>query len=185
MAKWIQTSLEEKGIKIEDGAVTELVSRVGGSLAQTEKELEKLSSYSASITVEDVQNMSQDRSTHKTFELASLVTRGDVKNALYVLHKLIDQGESIQLILASLAWQMRKLVELSRRIEEGGNPFQSATSLGIKFNAYEFINALKGTSSRKLEEKHSLILEADLALKSTQLNEAAVVDTLIVKLCKR
>lgn len=185
LIKFAQASFSEKGAKIVDRALEELVTRQQNSLRQLEQEIEKLSSFSKMVTLDDVLALSQDESVSKVFELATHTSKSDKERALATLHKLLDQGESIQMILATLAWQFRKMTELSRSIKQGAQPYAAATSLGIKFNAYDFINAVKGISTRMLEKKIQHILDADILLKSSQIDQVAIMDTLIIKLCNK
>ena len=187
--RYIKAILNQENIGISSDAVDLFCSMVGNNLHEVHTELDKLVTYLGSATlvdVKDVQAVVSRGRAENVFELGNAVGRGDVATALTLVGRLSAAGEAPLKILSLLVrhfrqlWKVRELQVKKRPNKEiakvAGVPFFVVDGLiqqGKKFSRLDFVRA------------HELFLEADLAMKSSGADAAALLENLILNLVKR
>jgi DNA polymerase-3 subunit delta len=204
-------TLSAAGKKIEAEALSLLLERTGFNLWALKAQLEKIISFvgeESLLTMEQVESMSDQFREEALYELNNSVAERDCKVALQVLNRLLDQNYHPLQILASLATEVRRLLLARQFIEdhlsgsldpsisygsfqktvlpivkeqtEKGSPLGSMHPFAlhktlVRSRAYQtadLINALQH------------LFRADLTLKSSGISERAVMESLIIWLCR-
>ena len=206
-----EETLSAAGKKIESEALSLLLERTGFNLWALKSQLEKIISFvgeESIVTLEQAESMSDQFREEALYELNNAVSEGDCEAALQVLNRLLDQNYHPLQLLASLATEVRRLLlarefikdhlagSLDRSISyarfqktvlptvkektEKGSPLRSMHPFAlhktlVRSRAYEsadLINALQH------------LFRADLTLKSSGVSERAVMESLIMNLCR-
>jgi DNA polymerase-3 subunit delta len=206
-----EETLSAAGKKIESEALSLLMERTGFNLWALKTQLEKIISFvgeESVVTLEQAESMSDQFREEALYALNNAVTERDCEAALQVLNRLLDQNYHPLQVLASLATEVRRLLVAREFIEdhlagsldpslsygsfqktvlpivkeksEKGSPLASLHPFAlhktlVRSRAYEttdLINAMQH------------LFQADLTLKSSGISERAVMESLIMRLCR-
>jgi len=206
-----EETLSAAGKKIEPEALSLLLERTGFNLWALKTQLEKIISFVGAgsvVTLEQTESMSDQFREEALYELNNAVTGRECETALQVLNRLLDQNYHPLQVLASLATEVRRLLLAREFIQdhlagsldpsisygsfqktvlpivkektEKGSPLGSMHPFAlhktlVRSRAYQtadLINALQH------------LFRADLTLKSSGITERAVMESLIIRLCR-
>ena len=185
---WIANRAQIEGAQIEEQAVQMLAETVGSDLPVVASELRKLALAAAgrSITAEDVDRMVSYAQESNIFASVDAIVEGRVSEALGLVHGLLEGGSPTGYIMTMIARQVRLLIlameigarrlstgEASQRLRLSGYPLRKTL-----FQADRF-------SMERLVEIHRMLLEADLAMKSTGGDDELILDTLIADIASQ
>ena len=185
---WIANRAQIEGAQIEERAVQLLAETVGSDLPVIASELRKLALVAAgrAITAEDVDRMVSYAQESNIFASVDAIVEGRVSEALGLVHGLLEGGSPTGYIMTMIARQVRLLIlakeigarrlstgEASQRLRLSGYPLRKTL-----FQADRF-------SMERLVEIHRMLLEADLAMKSTGGDDELILDTLIADIASQ
>ena len=113
---WIQQRCRAQGLNIDGDCAQLLADRVEGNLLAAVQEIEKLKLLSGDTHLSEQQILGgvADSARYDTFGLIDAVLEGKAPRALKILHGLKAEGVDAIVILGSLTWEVRKLLELGR-----------------------------------------------------------------------
>ncbi len=187
---WIINRAKMHGAEIEPAAAELLGRLVGSELRTLNSEIEKLILYAGnrrSISRADVELLVPYTEESEDFGLTNAIGQRNAPRAYDQLHKMLDEGKHALAILASIAGQVRGLLEIKDMAERGLSPQEIAQRKGWK-NDYAVKMRLKEAanfSSARLEEILEMLLAIDLDLKTGKIESRLALDTLIARLCVR
>lgn len=188
LTAWISNRVKVYGKQITLEATSLLVENIGNNLFLLDRHLEKLSISIGSrkrIEREDVEELVGVDRLRDVFELTGAVARRDLPRALKVLDQLLKAGEEPVRLIPLLTWQMRRLWQ-AKRLLKGGED-REALFYGLKV-PYRYVDDLvsqtKLFSEEDLEKDYHFLLEADLAGKTSSIDNKLLLEGLIFKLCK-
>src|SRR3989338_8088645 len=95
---------------------------MGNDLWKLNTEIQKLIQYAddKKITPQNIETLGQGSSiTSSIFKLTDALGQKKTKEALSILHQLIDQGEELPMIFAMMARQFRLIIEV-RELQNKG-----------------------------------------------------------------
>lgn len=113
---WVTTRARLMGLELTPGAVSELAAAAIESdrvdADRVERELAKLGAYAGGkrIEADDVKALVAGAIESDVFKLTDAVVRKDSREAVRLLHGLLEGGQVPQQILALLLWQFRVLL---------------------------------------------------------------------------
>ncbi len=192
----------ERGVQVEDEAVTFLVDAIGDSVDALTLEVEKLSDHagdSRRVTLDDAQAMVRRLRGHKYWDLADAAVRRDARQSLVILSRmfdsLVDSKTKVNaaglplVLLAVLAGRFEQLAavhqasdqrleELSLSLQSGPKPVNLWLLRKLRGEAQEF-------TPSELENILSMMNEVDGRLKSTSHSPRILLESLIVTICTR
>lgn len=185
---WIANRAQSEGAQIEERAIQTLAETIGSDLPVIASELRKLALVAAgrAITAEDVDGMVSYAQESNIFASVDAIVEGRVSEALGLVHGLLEGGSPTGYIITMIARQVRLLIlakeigarrlstgEASQRLRLSGYPLRKTL-----FQADRF-------SMERLMEIHRMLLEADLAMKSTGADDELILDTLIADIASQ
>jgi DNA polymerase III subunit delta len=159
----------------------------GEDLGLLEQELAKLSAFvgdRSTIEADDVRTLVGGWRTETTWAIAGALRRGRTGEALDLLDKLLNAGESAHKITAGLTFVFRKLAQAVERVREGSPLDVAVREAGVfprevgESSAY-----LKRLGRPEALRLYSRLLQADVNLKGgLTIDERAILETLVVTL---
>jgi DNA polymerase-3 subunit delta len=185
---WLRSQFEKRGKRIDPEALQMLMDRVGRELRDLEDAVERLSLFASAkdtIEVEDLSEVVVPAAEQPIFELVDAVADRRRDLSLYLLNRLLRQGESPERIFSLLLRQFRLIARcksLSAEHEYGA----IASELGIPpFLVGKCIQQSRKYSSERLRESLGEFKRAQIELHSSgYITEPAysahVLETLIV-----
>jgi len=186
---WIERRVKSKGGQIEPQAITALANVIPDDLRRLDHEIEKLILYvnqARPITLADVELLCPYTADSETFAMANAIGRGDLQSAQNQLHKRLEEGQTPLAILGGIAGQFRGLLEVKSMAAWGMTPAQIAEAKGWRsdYAARMRLREAGHFSRAQLIQIFNILLEADLAVKTGQIDQILVLDTLITRLCR-
>jgi DNA polymerase-3 subunit delta len=206
-----EETLSAAGKKIEPEALSLLLERTGFNLWALKTQLEKIISFvgeESLVTLEQVESMSDHFREEALYELNNAVSERDCQAALQVLNRLLDQNYHPLQVLASLATEVRRLLLAREFIEDNlaGNldpnisygSFQKTVLPTVKektekgsplgsmhpFALHKTLVRSRAHQTADLIDALQHLFRADLTLKSSGISERAVMESLIMNLCR-
>lgn len=183
LSKWCQSRHQKK---IASDAVQLLVEQVEPDLGLLEQELGKLAVYVGerdTITAKDVDTLVAHNRSSTVWVMLDALAAGQPGTAFSTLQHLIEQGEDPQGLFAGMAWQLRKMAQTHRLLQDGASLQGAMAQSGMPpFKAQSVQQHLRHLGS-KSDKLFDWLLEAEVALKSSgQMGPAAVLERLLVRL---
>lgn len=115
LKKWIQNK-----VKINPDALELLVNFVGNNLWQMNNEINKLLNYKEGgiVEKENVELLVKPNIENDIFLTIDALAQKNKKQALFLFHKHIDNGENVLYLLSMIAYQFRNLLIIKELIDK-------------------------------------------------------------------
>lgn len=184
----IKLELRRLSKSMDPGAVEKFLERRGGGVSGLRQELEKLAAFVGTrerIRAADVEALVPDQGRSRGFDLVDRIAEGRPGPALQTLHRLLRQGEPVPRLIGGLAWQIRKMVDVKRRMLAGEPAVSACRSAGIRFRAAEFARRVSGIPLETLLACHDRLLQADRTLKTSGGVGGPVLEIMVADLAVR
>lgn len=185
---FVRGEARARGVTLQPDALTMVVDEIGAELGQLADAVERLAMYAGErkqITAEDVDKVVATTRQRNVFELANAVGAGDRAHALAVLSSMLGARESGVRIVAMLARHLRQLWITSELLERTRDKFEIAGALGIPpFFADDIIRQARNIDAPRAKRMHAALFKADKDLKSSRLDDARLLEALILELTR-
>ena len=184
LRQWIQARAEKQQVSIEPRAVATLAEAVGTNLRVLDLELQKLSlrCWGRTAAVQDVEELVAYAKEASIFAAVDAVIEGRPSVAIPLVHQLLDSGRSATYVLSMIARQVRLLL-LAKDLKAQG---VSAGQIGgrLSLSGYPLRKTLEQEgrlSHASLREIHRKLLEADVSIKTGELDDQLALDLLLAE----
>lgn len=185
---FVRGEAKARGVTLAPDALTMIVDEIGAELGQLADAVERLAIYVGErkqVTAEDVDKVVATTRQRNVFELANAVGAGDRAHALAVLSSMLGARESGVRIVAMLARHLRQLWITSELLERTRDKFEIAGALGIPpFFADDIIRQARNIDAARAKRMHAALFKADKDLKSSRLDDARLLEALILELTR-
>lgn len=186
-AGWVQGEARGMKIPLAAGAAQRIAEAVGPDMARLAAALEQLSLYAGpgnKVTPRHVEELLDQTRERNVFELVNAVGRGQRREALVVLGRMLEAREPGLRILAMLTRHMRQLWTVKEMISDGSRQDAMARKLGIHpFFVKDMVKQAGRVKPRTLRNMHRALFRTDRALKSSKLPDALIMQKLVLELC--
>ena len=190
LQRYLAQEAGKSGCVMERPAQRKLLEYTGPDMTALHTEMEKLCAYAlgsggTEVTVEMVEELVAKSSETTVFLMAGALVAGRYDEAYRLLDLLFYQREDPVSIASALAASYLDMVRVRAALENGGT-FAAAAQYG-DYKRKEFVleraqRNVRGVSQQVLRESVHLLVEADLALKSSRMDQRLVLEELIAKL---
>ena len=191
--RWVVTTAQEAGTRIDPDAARELVDSLGADMMMISSEIEKLLLYTLGrgrITLGDVETMVLGAKQRSLYELTDAISSRNAVRALGLLHGLLnssDAGEDAAIgHLYMLARTFRQMLVIFEKNVRDQRAIWQALWQGFRippFAADDLIRqARRYKSRRELTRALRLIARADLELRSSPPDKRLVLERLVYDL---
>ena len=185
---WIVQRVRSLEAAIEPDAVDLLARLVGSDLRTLNSEIEKLTLYvgdARPIQKQDVDLLVPYTEEAENFGLTNALGQRNAQWAYDQLRKQLDEGRHPMSLLASIAAQVRGLLEVKDMAERGLSPPEIARLKGWRsdYAAKMRLKEAANFSMARLEEILEMLLEMDLAIKTGRIDSLLALDMLVARLC--
>jgi DNA polymerase III subunit delta len=179
----------QASLAIDEAALDLLVESLGGDVARTAMEIEKLSLFTAAgrpVTLDDIAALVPDARSATIFALVSALGRRDRARGLQILDTLCREGEYLPLALAFLSTQFRLALvskesglrspqQIQGHFARSGVPMWSS-------RAEQVFQTVSKFSTNQLERGMKLIFAADRDLRSARPDDRIVMERFVLEL---
>ena len=182
LVSWIRDRAQQLGGSIDNTAINVLIDRVGNDQWQLEQEIQKLTNFNSTITKENIEQLVVPNIDQSVFMMIDAIVRKDAKKASEIYTNLVTQGEPDQKILGAITYQYRMLVLAKDNV---GKSSSWQKELGVSpYAATKAQNLIKNIEMSKLKDAYQSIVDADMAIKTGELDSHDALRDLILKLSR-
>lgn len=172
--------------KLQPDSAQMLVEQVEPELGLLDQELAKLAVYAMdrdAITTKDVDDLVTRNRSSTVWIMLDALAANQPASAVSTFHRLIEQGEDPMALFAGMTWQLRKMAQTHRLLQDGLSLQGAVAQAGLPpFKAQSVQQHLKLLAG-KSDKLADLLMQAEIALKSSgQLTPAAIVERLLLQL---
>jgi len=189
LSTWIEQRIVASGCRITADAVAALIQRVGNDLRLLANEIDKLVTFVGSepaIEVESLTALTDDIREMSAFELARLLSAGDLAEALRAWGKFASSGEYPGLALGAILHHVRQLWRIKLAQHTSASPERLARELNIPaFTVRRLSAQAAAIEPKQLRQWLEALMEADQTLKRSGLPPQSVFERLILRFCVR
>lgn len=189
----VRSSLKAEGMGITSDALGWLTDHLGGDRAQTRREIEKLIVYAGAsssggetmITEDDVLACVGDNAAMGLDDLIYAIGDGDQTTAQRVYGRLVAEAVSPISTLTSVVRHFMRLHETRGRLADGKSMEQATASLRppVFFkHKRRFQSQANKWSEKLITRSLQILMEAELAAKSTDMPTTAVVERALIQI---
>jgi DNA polymerase-3 subunit delta len=197
-ARWVIARTKAKGGEISPQAAQLLASKISAGsgdraqadadarqyLLKLDSELDKLVSYALGRRIEsrDVELLVQGEESTDIFKFIDAISARDAEAASRAVRGLLARGEPPLVVLSHLARQTRLLIQTKEH--PNLSPEKLAQTIGVHpFVARKLSQQANRFSIDELERTHIALLQADLAIKTGNLDDVTALDLLVAQWC--
>ena len=175
--QWIQERANHYQIAIEPSAIRFLGDSIGSNTRLLVNELHKLNIYcrDQKITKFDVELL-----VASIFQIIDSILERNLNSAISKSHMILDQGADIGLIVFMLARQIRLIILTKYLKKKNISKLQYSSRLGV--HGYALEKTIKQEllfTEIQLDQIQNKILEIEILVKSSNLNQRLLTDRLI------
>ncbi len=184
--RWISQQVKEKGGRIEAGAINLLAIFVGNDLRLLDQEMEKLLTYTGgerAIGEGDVQLLVSYVREADIFQMVDALGKRDSREAMRLLHRLLEDGQPPLYLLHMIIRQFRILLRVKELLGKGTSAADIRALLGLHpFVAEKMMKQAPNFSIAQLEAIYHRLLEIDSAVKTGSIEPRLALDVFVTEL---
>lgn len=182
LKKWIKQEFEKNKTKINPEAEDILMGFVGNNLWQMANEIKKLSDYKRGSVIkkEDVELQVRAKTESDIFKTIDALASKNKKQALYLLHKHIENGDSPLYLLSMISYQFRNLL-IIKELQDAQKPYaviakKSGLHPFVVKKSYALCNQFSFSQLKKIYQK---IFQIDSDIKTGKIEAETALDLLV------
>jgi DNA polymerase-3 subunit delta len=185
---WIERAAKARGHRIAP-EVSDLLAEIAGpELGYVADAVERLSLYvgdGAPITEDAVAEAVTKVRPGSVWELVGAVGQRRLDRALAALNEVFDARDGGLPLLGAVAWSVKQLVKFESARAAGAEPEEAAQRAGVPpFKVREVQQTVRNIPRATMEGWLIALAEADLALKGSRRPPRAVLEAMIVSMCR-
>ncbi|MBX7223177.1 MAG: DNA polymerase III subunit delta [Blastocatellia bacterium] len=183
---WAQQYVRRQGFQFSPPALGQFVGLVGNDLQTLTNELVKLMTYvgkGGTINPPDVEAVTVRSREFGSFDLGDAIVAGDVKKAVKILHRLLDQGEEPVALVGMLAWVYRSMLTAWDLMQKDTPRDEIIRELRMPpYKVTAFLTGVRKKSGEALRRGLVRLAEVDVALKSSRATPRLQIEMLVCEL---
>jgi len=185
LENWVKKGFLEYKTEIAPEALELLITYIGNNLWQMENEIKKLVSYknTRKIKREDVELLVRPKIETDIFKTIDAISERKKSQALTLLHRHLEKGDSPLYLLTMINFQFRNLLTIKELIEKN-LPYHKIIN---KSKLHPFVVKKSYQQAQRftlpqLKKIYQKIFQADLEIKTGRLNPQTALDLLIAEI---
>ncbi len=182
---WIKKEFNKYEVKIDSEVLEKLIGYIGNDLWQMSNEIKKLASFKNNKTVrtEDIELLVRSKIETDIFKTIDAIAEKNKKQALNLLHKHLEKGDSPLYLLSMINYQFRNLLVVKDLIEKN-KPYNIILK---RSGLHPFVVKKSYYQSQKftfqeLKKIFQKIFKADLDIKTGKIQPEIALDLLIAEI---
>jgi DNA polymerase-3 subunit delta len=183
MKKWVNQLFKKRQKFISEDSVNYLLFNIDNDMNIILNEVNKLTAYcDKTITNKDIDAVCIKTVDAKTYDLTDAVLNKDSNLSFKLVNKLFEMQTNVQVLLGALFSTFCNLYKIKILLIEGLNADEISKKLNMRdFVVKKNIKKLQNIDEAKLCRIIDSCIEADLAAKSTTVDEKVIITKLIVE----
>lgn len=185
LGRWISVRAAKHGVVIEPRAVAALADSVGRQPRVLDAELRKLALYrdGQPVRQQDVEQVVAYVREANIFQLVDAAVEGKTGDALRMASQITDGGQPASYVIVMIARQVRLLLLAKDMRAHRIPPNEIGQRLRLpSFAVNRTLRQERKLSFQRLKQMHRQLVEADLVMKTTSVDEQLTLEMLIAEL---
>lgn len=187
---WLRSELKQRQKNISDSALDIFCNSLDPDYMLASNELEKLIIYTRDAQTIDKQTVltcMHNSKTNKIFDLQNALGQQDLNQSIIILENMLENNESGVYVIIMLTryfctiWKILSLKK--RRLSESEIAAKHLNEIFYSFRS-DYLRQARNFKLSKLREIFQLLLQADIDLKSINIQEKIILELLIYKICQ-
>jgi DNA polymerase-3 subunit delta len=183
LAKWCES---RHGKKIGPDAVQTLLELTEPDFGLLNQELEKLATYVGkkdAITAKDVDVLVGRNQSSTVWVMLDALAEGRATDAFGTLQQLIEQGEDPNALFGGMSWQLRKLAQTHRLLQQGLSLQGAMAQAGMPPFKAQSVQAHLRQLGPRADALYDWLMEVEQTIKSSdRLSPEAGLQRLLIRL---
>lgn len=186
LKKWVVNEVKKLKLSIDLGDAAALVEIVGENKKTLEQELKKLSSFlgeGKKITFELINTIASETKEYNIFNLLDAISSNQKERVLSIGYNLLFHGNHLLVILSTLNKYFITIMQSIELVKKNIPQKEAAAKADV--SEYFYSNCLKATnfrSDKNIAKALNALIEADLEVKSTNLDQKIIFTKLVALL---
>ena len=185
LGQWVINTFSKEGKEVNFETARYLIGLLGNDLELLSSEIEKICLYCDSkkkLRIEDISAVSSSVSHETIFDLVDALGQADLSLALSNLNHLF-QTEADGKIFHMIIRQFRLLLKTKGLLSDGSSSGQIATALRLPtFVATKYMKQTRHFDTSKLVMAHTVLLETELAYKTSSTPLSKALEMALIKI---
>jgi DNA polymerase III, delta subunit len=188
--EFVNSGFSRRGKKVSYDTVSRILEENGTDLLNISNEIEKLCLFAGkdkkTVTEEDIEQISGYTKEVNAYALAAEIESKNIKKSMFILEKLLSEGEEATILLSTMSSTVRKLLNAKSMIEEQGmSNTETAAALRIhNYFARDFFENMKKHDFKNLKNAMKVILKADTAIKTGSSDAVSALEKIVLAVCR-
>lgn len=183
---WIKARFAALGAQVEQDAIARLAWLAGGNLRLLDQEVRKLSLHADGHPVrrDDVDLLVPEARDENIFAAVDAILERRPGVAMRLLYSLLSGGAESGYVMNKLSHQVRNVI-LARDLRDRSVPpdeIAKRTGMKMGFPLEKTLRQAERFSPAYLASVHQRLLDADLAIKTGELDERLAIEILVARL---
>ena len=185
--KFVAKQARDRRMRFDDAALAYLTAAVGTSLAELDLALDRIDLYLGpsqeirQVGREQVMEIIAETRAHSIFELTDALGAKDLQSALYILDQMLVAGDVPIVINQMIARHFRILSKLHDPTLRQAGRNEAAKAVGVSpFFLKDYRRHATHFSPQRVEQILDRLLEVDIALKSSKLDDRVHIERLMI-----
>jgi DNA polymerase III subunit delta len=186
LISWILKFTARKGKNINPVSAGILVDMVGENRTLIEMQLQKIFAFlgdAKEITNEVIKTISSELKEYTIFDLQNAIGVRNKTKAFETAFNLLDKGKDALFIIAMLNRYFTAIAQIPELEKSGKSDFEISRAINVSSYYYkDYKQASRYFKDLKMIEIAHALLEADISLKSTAMEQKTLISVLITQI---
>ncbi len=189
LKNWAKKEFEKYQCQVSDRALGKLIEFIGNDLWQISNEIKKLVSYKKKqeIGEEDVELLVKPKIETDIFKTIDAISSGNKKQALLLIHKHLEKGDSPLYLLSMINFQFRNLLLVKSCGSKAELYVNDMRILSEKLKLHPYVIRKSIQQARRftideLKKIYQKIFQADLTIKTGKVEPETALDLFIAEI---
>ncbi len=190
---WLDNELEKKNISMDKDAAEYFANSIELDYLIAANELEKLIIFtknSSNISLDDVKSCLEKSKMNSVFDLQNSIGKRELKRTLQILQNLFyfEEPSKIAVFIVSILTRFFTLLWMiialqKKNITDSEISSRHLDQIFFKYRK-DYLNSSRNYNDNNIKKVFSLLLQADIDLKSLSIKEEIILETLIFNICR-
>lgn len=190
LSSWVIRHFSARGLACDGRTASALIDFCSQDMFILSQEIAKLAAYTEfqgkkEVDISDIEKVCCGHNIEGAFDFTDALLGGRSEQAARLLAGMKARREKPELILTGVVDTLSGMYTVKILADEGlrDNDISAKTGLHA-YRVEKFRRAAAGKSAARLEKALDLCMDADLKIKSSQINNYTVLDRLVLRLCR-
>jgi DNA polymerase-3 subunit delta len=186
LINWVIKEVKKNNLSIDYDEAIALVDIVGENKNRLEQEIKKFFDYlgeNKKISIDLINSLASNTKEYTIFNLLDAISSGQKEKVLLIGYNLMHNGNHLLMLLATLNKYFITIMQSIELVKKDFSPKEAAAKADTSEYFYKScLKAINFRSEQKIQKAINALLSADLAVKSTNLDQKVIFTRLVGEL---